>query len=78
MGLAILSTFAANRTANVLSGVNHATHQMVMAAQLDGYHVAFACGAALMAAALVLELTLLRKHHVASIDVTMPVAEAAA
>ena len=67
LGLAILSTLAASRTSHLL---NHgaATISVKASALTKGYHVAFAVGAAmLVAAAIVLALTI-RKEDVESID----------
>jgi EmrB/QacA subfamily drug resistance transporter len=60
LGLAILSTIAANRTAH-LSGSQAGT-------LVGGFHWAFAGGAAFVAVALVAMLALLRKEHVARIE----------
>ena len=67
LGLAILSTLAANRTARVLGhGAN--TIAVRASAQVSGFHVAFAVGAAMLAAAgIVLALTV-RKRDVEAID----------
>ena len=63
LGLAILSTLAASRTASLqASGVARPE------ALTSGYHVAFAVGAAFLAAGLVVLMIGIRKRHVASID----------
>jgi EmrB/QacA subfamily drug resistance transporter len=68
LGLAILSTLAANRTSNVLGGLGHApTPSDQATALVDGFHVAFATGAGLMALAAVLFLTMIRRTDVAQI-----------
>jgi EmrB/QacA subfamily drug resistance transporter len=61
LGLAILSTLAANRTA-AAGGAED------VAALVRGFHWAFAGGAVFVAAALAVMLALLRKHHVARIE----------
>ena len=57
LGLAILSTLAASKMA---SAGGSQTHALVV-----GFHWAFAAGAVIMLAALVVMLALLRKRHVA-------------
>ena len=67
LGLAVLSTLAANRTSHLLG--HGATSVAARAsAQTSGYHVAFAVGAAMLAAAgIVLALTV-RQQDVEAID----------
>ncbi len=60
LGLAILSTVAASRTAHAGGTPSHAL--------VTGFHWAFAGGALFVAAALVTMLALLRKEHVARIE----------
>ena len=60
LGLAILSTLAASKMA---SAGGSQTHALVV-----GFHWAFAAGAVIMLAALVVMLALLRKRHVARIE----------
>jgi EmrB/QacA subfamily drug resistance transporter len=67
LGLAILSTVAASRTANV--GGSDAE------ALVAGFHWAFAGGALFVAAALITMLALLRKRHVARIEAEASQAE---
>ncbi|MDX6425444.1 MAG: hypothetical protein QOD52_849 [Gaiellaceae bacterium] len=63
LGLAILSTLAASRTSSLSkSGVS------APEALTRGYHVAFAVGAAFLAAGLAVLLVGIRKRHVESID----------
>jgi MFS family permease len=63
LGLAVLSTLAASRTANLSAqGIGRAE------ALTRGFHVAFAVGAAFLAAGLVVLLIGIRKRHVESID----------
>jgi sugar phosphate permease len=64
LGLAILSTLAASRTASLVAqGVARPE------ALTDGYHVAFAVGAAFLAAGLGVLVVGIRKRDVESIDV---------
>jgi MFS family permease len=66
LGLAVLSTLAASRTSSLtkdgVSGPEALTR---------GFHVAFAVGAAFLAAGLVVLLLGIRKRHVESIDSTV-------
>jgi EmrB/QacA subfamily drug resistance transporter len=55
LGLAVLSTIAANRTKGLLS-----THQGLTSSLIGGYHLAFLAGAGTITAGVVLGLTLLR------------------
>jgi EmrB/QacA subfamily drug resistance transporter len=61
LGLAILATFAASRTANV-TGVSQSQ------ALVDGFHVAFLGGAVFVLVALVVYSSLLRRRDVAAIE----------
>ncbi len=65
LGLAILSTLAASKTAGI-HGVGHA------AALVDGFQLAFLVGAGLMLGGLVVIVALIRRHHVASIGAEVP------
>ena len=65
LGLAILSTLAAQRTASALTS---AAGSGRAAALVSGFHVAFAAGAGLLALAAILLVAMLRRHHVASLD----------
>ena len=58
LGLAVLSTLAADRTAGGTSA----------AALVDGFHVAFAAGAAMLALGVVIAAAVLRRRDVAAID----------
>jgi EmrB/QacA subfamily drug resistance transporter len=61
LGLAILSTFAASRTTNLLHDAHSAA--AVVAARVSGYHVAFAVATAmLLAGAVILAVGLRRRH----------------
>jgi EmrB/QacA subfamily drug resistance transporter len=64
LGLAVLSTLAASRTSSLLSGSASGSH----AALLGGFHLAFGVAAGLLALAAVLLLAMLRRHHVATLD----------
>jgi EmrB/QacA subfamily drug resistance transporter len=65
IGLAVLATLATTRTDNlVASGESHA------AALTGGYHLAFAVGAALVVAALVVAVTVLRPETAAAVHET--------
>jgi EmrB/QacA subfamily drug resistance transporter len=68
LGLAILSTLAANATGSALGKLHHPARAIVNQAQLNGFHVAFAAGAILMAAGIVIELVVLRKRDVERIE----------
>jgi MFS family permease len=63
LGLAVLSTLAANHTSSLLADGSSAP-----AALVGGFHVAFAAGAGLLALAAVLLVAMLRRRHVASLD----------
>jgi MFS family permease len=65
LGLAILSTLAAAHTSSLLSG--HVAGGQP-AALVSGFHVAFAVGAGLLALAAVLLVAMLRRRHVATLD----------
>jgi EmrB/QacA subfamily drug resistance transporter len=69
LGLAILSTLAANRTADRLASLGHsATAQEHAQALTSGFHVGFLAGAGLMALGVTLIAALVRARHVASIS----------
>ena len=77
LGLAILSTLAANITSGSLASVgSDASPAVRAAALLDGFHGAFLGAAALFVVGLVLLATLIRREHVASIE-AVPEAEEA-
>jgi MFS family permease len=57
LGLAVLATFSTSRTGNLLAG-----GQSTASALTGGYHLAFGIGAALIAAAIVLAVTVLRSN----------------
>jgi len=73
LGLAILSTIAANRTTDALaSGGGPPTPEATAAALVDGWQLAFVVGAGFMIAGLVLLATLLRGRDLALIDTDAP------
>ncbi len=57
LGLAALATLATSRTEHLL-----AARQNTAAALTDGYHLAFAIGAGLVAAGIVIAVAVLRPH----------------
>jgi EmrB/QacA subfamily drug resistance transporter len=61
LGLAVLSTIAANRTKGLLS-----THEGLTSSLLGGYHLAFLVGAATITAGIVLAFALLRPRRAQS------------
>jgi EmrB/QacA subfamily drug resistance transporter len=76
-GLAVLATLAANHTTSLLHGRAAAAAASQAAARVSGYHVAFGAGAALLAVGALLLVALLRKRHVAGLEldaVALPVA----
>lgn len=77
LGLAVLSTLAANRTGSVLATLHTHSRNAIFGAQLDGFHLAFAAGAVLMAVGIVLEVAVLRKRDVERIEVEAPMPAAA-
>ena len=75
LGLAFLSTIAASQTRSQLEGIGGSgTEAQQLDALMSGYHLAFVIGAALMFVAAGLTLGMLRRHHVASIDVEQELA----
>jgi predicted MFS family arabinose efflux permease len=66
LGLAVLSTLAASRTSSLTKDGVGGTEALTR-----GFHVAFAVGAAFLAAGLAVLLVGIRKRHVASIDTTV-------
>jgi EmrB/QacA subfamily drug resistance transporter len=71
IGLAVLSTLAANTTANTLSALGHApTPADGVSALVSGFHVAFIVGAGLMLSAAVILAATVRKRDVAMIEST--------
>jgi EmrB/QacA subfamily drug resistance transporter len=69
LGLAVLSTLAADKTANELGELGHATNEVErVGALLDGFQVAFTAAAILVAFGAVLLMVLVRKRDVANID----------
>jgi EmrB/QacA subfamily drug resistance transporter len=69
LGLAVLSTLAADKTTSTLSGLGHKPSPAESAASLvDGFNVAFTAAAILVAVSSVLLLIAVRKQDVAAID----------
>jgi fucose permease len=69
LGLAVLSTLAADKTASSLSALGHRpTPADTASALLDGFNVAFVAAAILVAVSAVLLLVAVRKQDVAAID----------
>jgi len=78
LGLAILATLAATRTSHQLDALGHSPSFSERASALiSGYHLAFVVGGGLMAIAVVLLATLIRRHDVAQIQAEEPVPLAA-
>ncbi len=65
LGLAVLSTLAASRTSSLLSASASGSPH---AALLGGFHLAFGLAAGLLALAAVLLVAMLRRHHVATLE----------
>jgi hypothetical protein len=69
LGLAVLSTLAAEKTANVLAGLGHAASASERAVALtDGFQVAFTGGALLMLAGLIMLVVIVRQRDVANVN----------
>jgi hypothetical protein len=69
LGLAVLSTLAADRTVSSLGDLGHAPSPADRASALvDGFHVAFTGGAFLLLAGLVVLLVLVRRRDVANVN----------
>ena len=69
LGLAVLSTLAADRTANYLSGLGHQPGPQDLAAGLvEGFQVAFTSAAILVTVGAVLLALLLRSRDVANVN----------
>ena len=69
LGLAVLSTLAADKTASVLAELGRAPSQTEQAnALLDGFQVAFVAAALLVAVGAVLLMVLVRKQDVEGIN----------
>jgi EmrB/QacA subfamily drug resistance transporter len=76
LGLVILSTLAVNKTTTVLAGLPAAPSPAEQASALvDGFHIAYAGGAAFMAAGAILLTLMLRRSDVRLIDVEEPMVE---
>jgi len=69
LGLAILSTFAANRTTSDLEALGHAPSASESASALvSGYHVGFVAGAGLLLIGVAITATFLRRSDVVTLD----------
>ena len=69
LGLAVLSTLAADKSASVLSDLGHAPNAAERAsALLDGFNVAFTAAAILVALSAALLMVLVRREDVAGIN----------
>jgi EmrB/QacA subfamily drug resistance transporter len=69
LGLAVLSTFAADKTTSTLAGLGHRPNAAeTSAALVDGFNVAFIAAAILVAVSSALLLIAVRKRDVAAID----------
>jgi EmrB/QacA subfamily drug resistance transporter len=74
LGLAILSTLAADRTTSYLTGLGHApTAAEQNTGLVEGFQLAFTISAAVMVAGVILAAVLLRRRDLARIDATQPV-----
>jgi predicted MFS family arabinose efflux permease len=69
LGLAVLSTLAADKTARVLTQLGHppSSHEQAVALT-DGFGVAFTGGALLMLAGLIMLVVLIRRRDVANVN----------
>jgi hypothetical protein len=79
LGLAILSTLAASRTTNLLSGLHGAAlSAATTAAKVSGYHVAFIAAAVMLGAGAVIMAAVVRRRDVEKLNLealaTSPVA----
>jgi hypothetical protein len=69
LGLAILSTLAANRTSDRLASLGHAPARSDLAASLvDGYRVGYLVGAAFLLIGILAVLAAIRRRDVAAIE----------
>jgi len=68
LGLAVLATLAASRTAGVLRGSSPAA---VMSAKVAGYHVAFLGAAIMLAAGAMLLVAALRRRHMRGVELAV-------
>jgi EmrB/QacA subfamily drug resistance transporter len=78
LGLAILSTLATDRTTSDLAGLGHAPSVAeTNVALVDGFQIAYVAAAGLLALGAVLLTVMLRRRHLAVVEVEDPVAVAA-
>jgi EmrB/QacA subfamily drug resistance transporter len=75
-GLAILSTLAASQTTSLLHG--SVTESGALAARVSGYHVAFGVAAGMLALGALILTTMLRRRHLAALDLDLAAAPVAA
>jgi EmrB/QacA subfamily drug resistance transporter len=69
LGLAILSTLAADHTSGIVRGLGiGATHARVAAATVSGYHVAFIAAAVMLGAGAVIMTAVLRRSHIEGLE----------
>lgn len=73
LGLAILSTVAANTTSGALPAGVTPTHAQQASALVDGFQMAFAVGAGLMLVGVIITAILIRRRDVAAIQASEPV-----
>ncbi len=79
IGLAVLSTLAANTTTNTLAGLGHVPSLAdSVSALVSGFHVAFLVGAFLMLGGAVILAVTVRRRDVSRIDEEVPAASALA
>ncbi len=77
LGLAILSTLAANQTSSLLHG-SSGGQTAALIARVSGYHVAFAAAGVMLAAGAVIMALMLRERHVRAIETELEPASVAA
>lgn len=69
VGLAVLTTLAANRTSDVLQGAGPSpSRPAALAAQVDGFHLAFIASTILFLGCATLLVGLLRRRHLVALD----------
>jgi EmrB/QacA subfamily drug resistance transporter len=72
LGLAILSTLAASKTTNVLTGLHGAASTAATnAAKVSGYHVAFIAAAVMLAAGAIILATAVRRRDLESLNLDL-------
>jgi EmrB/QacA subfamily drug resistance transporter len=68
LGLAVLATLSASQTGSLLHG-SSVGHAAQLAARVSGYHVAFAAAAIMLGTGAVLLTVLLRRRHLAGLEI---------